>query len=91
MSDIRLSADSQAYIESRVSDGGFADASDYLEALIQEDQKTRNELQGIVDKRREELEQLVIDGLNSGDPVDVDAKFWDRLNRRLNEKVRGSN
>jgi hypothetical protein len=35
-----------------------------------------------------ELEQLALDGLLSGDPVEVDHQYWERKHRLLNERLK---
>ena len=49
--------------------------SDYLSDLIQENEK-RN--------AQERLDDLILEGLDSGDPIPADSKFWaDRRNEVL--------
>jgi hypothetical protein len=49
----------------------------YLERLVQADQI-------VVD----ELESLAIDGLNSGDPIEVGPGYWEEKHRRLDERLK---
>jgi antitoxin ParD1/3/4 len=41
--------------------------SDYLNEFIQEQEKRR---------AQERLDELILDGLDSGDPIPADAEFW---------------
>jgi len=34
-----------------------------------------------------EIESLAIEGLNSGDPIEVDPCYWEEKHRRLNERL----
>ena len=36
----------------------------------------------------EESERLALDGLNSGDPIPIDEKYWAEKHRNLNQKLR---
>ena len=51
---------------------GYSTPSEYVRELIREDQKR---------KAKEKLDQLLLDGLSSGDPIPVDAKFWTDLKK----------
>jgi antitoxin ParD1/3/4 len=46
---------------------GYSTPSEYVRELIREDQKR---------KAKEKLEALLLEGLNSGDSIPADAKFW---------------
>ena len=39
----------------------------------------------------EELEALALDGLNSGEPVEVGASYWQEKHRRLDERLKKTN
>ena len=49
----------------------------YLERLVQADQIAVDE-----------LESLAIDGLNSGDPIEVGPGYWEEKHRRLDERLK---
>ena len=51
---------------------GYSTPSEYVRELIREDQKR---------KGKKKLDQLLLDGLSSGDPIPVDAKFWTDLKK----------
>ena len=38
----------------------------------------------------EELESLALEGLNSGEPIEVGSGFWEAKHRRLEEKLKQS-
>jgi antitoxin ParD1/3/4 len=50
------------YVEERVKKGGYSTPSEYVRELLREDQKRRIE---------ERLEALLLEGLNSGEPIAV--------------------
>ncbi|MGA9528115.1 MAG: hypothetical protein WBS24_08370 [Terriglobales bacterium] len=51
----------------------------YLERLIQAEQDAE-----------ERLQALAIEGLNSGDPIEVGPEYWEAKHRRLDEWLRSS-
>ncbi len=66
------------FVEEQVRQGGFSTPSEYIRALLRDDQKRRAE---------EKLEALVLEGLNSGDPVEVTPDFWKELREELAERL----
>ena len=65
------------YVEER-SKNGYATPSEYVRELIREDQKRH---------AREKLNALLLESLNSGDPIPADAKFWDELKQEALGKL----
>jgi hypothetical protein len=49
----------------------------YLERLVQADQTAE-----------EELESLALEGVNSGDPIQVGPGYWEEQHRRLDERLK---
>ena len=70
------------FVHERVAEKAYSNPSDYVRALIREDQRRRAE---------EKLEQLLLEGLESGEPRPYDLEEIRRaLQRRLaGEKPRG--
>jgi antitoxin ParD1/3/4 len=62
------------FVEGQVLRGGFSTPSEYVRALVREDRKRQSE---------EELEGLLLDGLNSGKPVEITPAFWQKKRRGL--------
>src|SRR5271163_3156980 len=60
--NISLPDPMKQYVEEQVSAGGYSSASEYVRELVRADQKRR---------AKEELEQILINAMNSGDPVDI--------------------
>jgi len=51
----------------------------YLERLIQAEQDAD-----------EKLQALAMEGLNSGEPIEASAGYWEAKHRRLDERLRNS-
>jgi len=55
------------YVEGQVSEGGFSTPSEYVRALIRDDQKRR---------AQEKLEAMLAEGLKSGEPTEAAPSYW---------------
>jgi antitoxin ParD1/3/4 len=64
------------YVEGQVDEGGYSTPSEYVRALIRDDQKRR---------AQEKLEAMLAEGLGSGEPIAGDRDYWSGKRRRLNE------
>jgi len=62
------------YVEGQVSEGGFSTPSEYVRALIREDQKRR---------AQEKLQALLVEGLKSGEPIEAAPSYWAAKRRGL--------
>jgi hypothetical protein len=49
----------------------------YVERLVNADQSAEDELEG-----------LALDGLNSGEPIEVGPGYWEEKHRRLDERLK---
>ena len=67
----------QAFVEEQVAQGGYGTASEYLRALVRNDQMR---------KARERLEALLIEGLESGPATEMTDADWDEMRRRFDER-----
>lgn len=65
------------YVETQTK-YGYSTPSEYVRELIREDQRR---------KAKEKLDTLLLEGLNSGDPGPVDAKFWADLKQEALAKL----
>ena len=72
----------KAFVETQVAEGGYSSASEYIRDLIRADQKRKVE---------EKLEALLLEGLNSGEPIEVTEAFWNEKRRQLLERHRKVN
>jgi antitoxin ParD1/3/4 len=72
----------KAFVETQVAEGGYSSASEYVRDLIRADQKRKAE---------GKLEALLLEGLNSGEPIEVTEAFWNEKRRQLLERHRKVN
>ena len=73
--NISMPDELRAFIEARVSMGEYQSASDYLRDLIRHD--------------REEIEQLLMEGIESGQGTPLDMSAMQKKARTLLEKEQG--
>lgn len=81
MSEISISLPESMrdFIEEQVAQGGYGTVSEYLRALVHEEQKR---------KARERLEALLLEGLESGPATEMTDADWDEMRRRFDERHR---
>ena len=72
--NITLPEPMRRFVEGQVSSGSYATASEYVRTLIRDDQK-RN--------AQERLESLLLEGLDSGDPIEATPEFWQGMRVRI--------
>ena len=73
---LNLSHDQQQFLDDEVQAGHFADAAAYIEALIER-----------ANKGKERLESLLIEGLDSGEPIPLDDAEWGRIRSEVNGRL----
>ena len=78
MATIILPDEIQIVIDAEVREHGFADAADYLTTLVRQDQKRR---------AKDELEQYILEGIDSGDYVEMTAEIWRELRLNLHRQA----
>ena len=76
--NISLPQSLKDYVEDRVSVGGYSTPSEYLRELLRQDQKQRSE---------EKLETLLLEGLESGEPIEISPEYWEKKRKRLMERL----
>jgi antitoxin ParD1/3/4 len=76
--NIALPESMKSFVQGRVSEGGYSSVSEYVRELIRADQKRRVE---------EQIDALLVDGLNSGDPIEVTPEYWEAKRRTLTERL----
>jgi len=76
--NISLPETMKRFVEEQVEGGGYGTASEYIRELIRQAQKQAEE-----DKR---LEALLVEGLDSGDPIEVTPEYWERKRQELLER-----
>ena len=62
------------FVDHQVASGRYSSASEYVRELIREDERRRAE---------EKLEALLLEGLNSGDPIEITPEYWERKRQQL--------
>jgi len=75
--NVSLPEELKEYVEAQTK-SGYSTPSEYVRELIRDDQKRR---------AKEKLDALLLEGLNSGDSIPVDAKFWSELKREALAKL----
>lgn len=75
--NISLPRTMKDFIEGQVKSAGFSTPSEYVRALIRDDQKRLAE---------EKLEALLLEGLNSGEPIKISPEYWERKRAQLIER-----
>jgi antitoxin ParD1/3/4 len=75
--NISLPQELKAYIEEQTK-AGYSTPSEYVRELIRDDQKRR---------AKEKLDILLLEGLDSGEPLAASPAFWDELKREALAKL----
>ncbi|MFA6240196.1 MAG: type II toxin-antitoxin system ParD family antitoxin [Candidatus Hydrogenedentales bacterium] len=78
--NISLPDSMRGYIDEKVKAEGYSTASEYVRALIREDQKRQ---------AQESLEVQLLEGLTSGSPEKLTAEGFDSIRDRLRKKSGG--
>ena len=73
-----LPDDLKRWVEAQVASGGYGNTSEYIRELIRLDRKRKAE---------ERLEAFLIEGLDSGEPIEVTSEYWERKRRELVARV----
>lgn len=74
MDDIRLTLPEidKAFVDAQVAEGDYADAAEYVAALVHAEAEA---------KAQEKLEALLLEGLESGDPVEWTPELLDEIRK----------
>ena len=75
--NISLPDELKDYVEEQAQ-GGYSTPSEFVRALIRLDQKRRSQAR---------LEELLMEGLQSGEPLPADEKFWSDLKREAAQMI----
>jgi antitoxin ParD1/3/4 len=76
--NISLPEEMRIYIEEQVASGGYSTTSEYIRQLIRQDRQQKAEKQ---------LEQLLLEGLNSGEATPMSAKDWAEIRQVVTDKI----
>lgn len=66
------------FVQEQVSEGGYSSVSEYIRELIRADQKRKVE---------QRIDRLLLEGLDSGEPMPVTPEYWEAKKRRLTERL----
>ena len=76
--NIALPESMKHFVQERVSEGGYSSASEYVRELIRADQKRKAE---------DRIDALLLEGLDSGEPIPVTKNYWEEKKRKLTERL----
>ncbi len=76
--NIALPESMKHFVQERVAAGGYSSVSEYVRELIRADQKRKVE---------ERIDTLLLEGLESGQPIPVTEEYWDEKKRKLTERL----
>jgi len=72
--NISLPESLKEYVRQRVVEGSYANPSDYVRALIRADKEHQAQAK---------LEQRLLEGVESGEPIEVDEEYWKKKRAQL--------
>jgi antitoxin ParD1/3/4 len=76
--NIALPESIKHFVQEQVTEGGYSSASEYVRELIREAQKR---------KVSERIDNLLLEGLDSGQAIPVTPEYWEEKKRRLTERL----
>ena len=76
--NISLPDPMKQFVEEQVSAGAYSSASEYVRELVPADQKRH---------AKEQLEQILLNAINSGDPIDVTPEMVEEVRQRLRARA----
>ena len=76
--NISLPDEMRAFVEEQLKSGGYSTASEYVRELIRDAQKA---------KAQARLEALLLEGLESGDPIEVTPEYWRELREEAHRRL----
>ncbi len=77
---IDLPEDLKEFVDQQVTARGFGDVGEFLVTLLREAQE-----------RESRLEELLLEGMNSGEDIPVDGEFWANLRADATQMVADHN
>ena len=80
--NISLPESMRAFIDEQIAQGGYSTASEYIRDLIRQAQKQA---------AKEKLDNMLLEGLASGEPVEVTDEWWQEKQGRLSQLRRQQN
>jgi antitoxin ParD1/3/4 len=77
--NISLPKNLKEFVESQVQSGDYSSVSEFMRELVRREQKER---------LREQLEQRLLEGLNSGEGVESTPETWRDLHQEVRDLAR---
>lgn len=77
--NVSLPEPMRSWVEAQVTGGRYGNASEYVRELIRRDQERQAE---------ERLDQLLLEGLQSGPATEMTRQDWDDLKQRVRDRHR---
>lgn len=68
----------KSFVQEQVTAGGYSSVSEYVRELIRADQRRRSD---------ERIDALLLEGLSSGEPIEVTPEYWEAKKRKLSERL----
>lgn len=79
--NISLPDSMRAFVEEQIAKGGYSTASEYIRHLIRQEQEK---------EAQKRLEALLIEGLDSGNPIEITDEWWENKRTELAKRLRQS-
>lgn len=79
--NISLPESMREFIDQQIDSGGYSTASEYIRHLIRLDQEKAE---------KKQIEKLLLEGLNSGEPVEITDEWWSQKRIELIERLNQS-
>ncbi|MGB7554229.1 MAG: type II toxin-antitoxin system ParD family antitoxin [Candidatus Korobacteraceae bacterium] len=76
--NISLPDPMKQYVEEQVNTGAYSSASEYVRELVRADQKRH---------AKEQLEEILLSAINSGNPIDVTPEMLKEVRQRLRARA----
>jgi antitoxin ParD1/3/4 len=77
--NISLPENLKEFVESQVQSGDYSSVSEFMRELVRREQKER---------LREQVEQRLLEGLNSGEGTESTPEMWRNLHQEVRELAR---
>lgn len=78
--NISLPEAMREYVDRQVESGGYSTTSEFIRYLIREDQKRHDQVR---------LEAALLEGLDSGEPIEITEEWWTRKREELAARLNG--
>ncbi|MEL6441837.1 MAG: type II toxin-antitoxin system ParD family antitoxin [Cyanobacteria bacterium J06621_8] len=76
--NISLPESMREFIDRQIDSGGYSTASEYIRHLIRLDQEKAE---------KKQIEKLLLEGLKSGEPVEITDDWWSQKRIELMERL----